>query len=173
MAEFTYRSARSGGVTAAISAVVLIETVAFHFLISARHPAIAWPLTIVSLSAVVWIVVDYRAMGRGAIRVDEHTLYLTIGRRFDVALPLASVDRAFSPSFRDLPTPGTNQGRDYVNVTKPAKPNVLVVLREPRRMRIAMGIHRVVQRVAIHVDDPAALLRALDERRASDAARTA
>lgn len=167
MKEFTYRSARSPGVTFAICVVVIIEAVAFHFLIAARHPAIAWPLTLLSLSAVVWLLRDYQALGSGAIQLDAQTLSLTVGRRFNVALPIASLDRAFAPTFRDLPTPGTNQGRDYLNLTKPAAPNALIILREPRRVRIAIGVHRMVQRVSLHVDDPTGFLRELDQLRSA------
>src|SRR6476646_4813732 len=111
MREFTYRSARAPTVTVTIGAVVLIETVAIHFLIAARHPLLAWPLTLLSLAAVLWIVRDYRALGVGRITLDEQTLDLRIGRRFDVRLPLAAIDRILAPTFRDLPAPGTNQGR--------------------------------------------------------------
>ena len=166
---FTYRSARSGSLTVAISIVVLIETVALHFVIASRHPVLAWCLTVVSLSAVLWIARDYRALGNGAVRFDDRTLYLRIGRRLDLELPLAAIERAFAPTFRDLPTPGTNQGRDYLNLTKPAAPNVLLGLCEPRRVRLTAGLRRTVTRLALRVDDPDGFLRALDEARAQPA----
>lgn len=173
MREFTYRSARSPSVTIAISVVVLIETVALHFLIAARHSLIAWPLTGLSLSAVLWIVRDYRALGTGSITLDEERLVLRIGRRFDVALPLAAIERVLRPTFRDLPMPGTNQGHDYLNLTKPAPPNVLIVLDEPRRVRLTAGINRSIKRLGLHVDDAAGLLRAVAEARAAQPAQTA
>jgi hypothetical protein len=162
---FSYRSARSGSVTIAISVVVLIESVALHFLIAARHPLIAWPLTLLSLAAVLWIVRDYRALGVGSITIDEQILDLRIGRRFDIAVPLSAIERAITPTFRDLPTPGTNQGRDYLNLTKPAAPNVLILLDQPRRVRLTAGMHRSVKRLGFRVDDPAELLRALEKAR--------
>jgi len=170
---FTYRSARSGSLTVAISIVVLIETVALHFVIASRHPVLAWCLTVVSLSAVLWIARDYRALGNGAVRFDDRTLYLRIGRRLDLELPLAAIERAFAPTFRDLPTPGTTQGADYLNPTKPAKPNVLLFLGEPRRVRLTMGISKTARRVAFHLDDPGAFLEALDAQRRSAPARLA
>jgi hypothetical protein len=113
-----------------------------------------------------WFVSDYRAFGTRSIQLDEHTLHLRIGRRFDITLPVASVARAFAPSFRDLPAPGTNQGREYINVTKPAAPNVLIELDAPRRVRLRIGIHRDVRRLSLHVDDAPAFIRALQGPRA-------
>jgi hypothetical protein len=163
--RFTYRSARSTAITTAISAVVVIESVAVHFAVAARHPALAWTLTLASVAAILWLIRDYSALGTGAVAITGDQVHLMIGRRFDITIPLATVARVVKPTFRDLPTPGTNQGRDYLNLTKPAAPNVLIVLDEPRRVRLTAGIHRDVQRLALKLDDPAAFLVALDDRR--------
>lgn len=170
---FSYRTARSGAITVAIAAVIAIESVALHFAIAARHPALAWTLSLTSLLAAVWIIRDYVALGAGAIRLDDDTLHLTIGRRFDIPIPLAAIESIVKPTFRDLPAPGTNQGRDYLNLTKPAAPNVLIRLTGIRRVRIAAGISRDVRRIALKVDDPAAFLAALEGRRAAAGARSA
>ena len=106
-------------------------------------------------------------MGRGAVMLDGAVLRLTVGRRLDVTVPVASIARAFAPTFRDLPTPGTNQGRDYLNPTKPAAPNVLVELRESRPVRLMGGVRREVRRIALHLDDPAGFLAALAETKAA------
>ena len=155
----------------AIGAVVVIESVAVHFAVAARHPRVAWVLTLTSVAALVWLVRDYLALGSGFIRLEHEALYLRIGRRFDIRLPLARIARSLKPTFRDLPTPGTNEGRDYLNLTKPAAPNVLIVLDLPQRIRLTAGIHREVRRVALKLDDPEAFLRMIDAQRAALAAR--
>ena len=165
--EFSYRTARSTAITTAIIAVVLIESVAVHFAVAARHPMVAWVLTLSSIAAVVWLARDYLALGTGAVRLTADRANLTIGRRFDVALPLDAIARVIAPTFRDLPTPGTTQGRDFLNLTKPAAPNVLIVLEEPRRLRITMGITREVKRIALKLDDSAAFISAIEARRAA------
>lgn len=164
---FTYRSARSAAVLSAIGAVVVIESIAVHFAVAARHPRVAWALTLSGVAALAWLVRDYLALGSGFIRLASDAVRLRVGRRFDITLPLASVVRALRPTFRDLPTPGTNDGRDYVNLTKPAAPNVLIVLDAPRRVRLTAGLHREVRRVALHLDDPDAFLRAVEAYRAA------
>jgi hypothetical protein len=157
----------------AIGAAVVIESIAVHFAVAARHPRVAWALTLSSVVALVWLVRDYLALGAGFIRLESDALHLRVGKRFDITLPLASVVRALRPTFRDLPTPGTNEGRDYVNLTKPAVPNVLIVLDAPRRVRLTAGLHREVCRVALRLDDPDAFLRALEEHRTALASRSA
>ena len=134
---------------------------------------LAWVLTLSSLVAVLWLVRDYRALGTGVVRLGDDTVELTIGRRFSIDLPLATIDRATTPTFRDLPAPGTTQGRDFLNLTKPAAPNVLLVLRETRRVRLTVGMHRDARRIAFRLDDASRFLAALEERRAAIAARSA
>jgi len=163
--EFSYRSSRSGAITAAIVAVVVIESVAVHFAIASRNRPLAWALTLTSILAVAWLVRDYLALGRGVVRLGNNMVRLTIGRRFDIQLTLADIERALKPSFRDLPTPGTNQGRDYLNLTRPSSPNVLIVLTSPRKVRLTAGIYREVKRVGLKLDDGPAFLAALQERR--------
>jgi hypothetical protein len=150
---------------AAIVAAIGIETLALHFAIAARHPTVAWVLTLGSLFAVAWLVRDYIAMGTGAVVLSNGAVELEIGARFDISIPLRAIAGAFQPTFRDLPTPGSNQRRDYLNLTKPASPNVLIVLDAPRRVLLAPGLHRDVTRIAFRLDEGAAFLAALRERR--------
>lgn len=169
--EFTYRRSRSGAITSAIIAVIVIESVAVHFAVAARRPMLAWALSLSSVAAVVWLVRDYLALGAGAIQLSDDTLRLRIGRRFDISVPLVAIVRTIRPTFRDLPAPGTNQGRDYLNLTRPAAPNVLIGFEPMIRVRLTAGLHRDVARVGLQLDDPAAFLAALDERRGTCTAR--
>jgi hypothetical protein len=162
---FSYRSSRSAAFTWGIVGVIAIESVAVHFAIAARFPRVAWVVTLASLLGALWIIRDYAALGSGAVRLADDALYLRIGRRFDFAVPLLAIGRAFAPTFRDLPTPGTNQGRDFLNLTKPSQPNVLIVLTEPQPVRLTAGLHRDVRRVAMRLDDGAGFLAALESRR--------
>ena len=170
--RFSYRTARSTAITTAIIAVVLIESVAVHFAVAIRHVTIAWMLTLSSLLAILWLVRDYTALGAGAVRLSANDVELTIGRRFDLSIPLTTIARVITPTFRDLPTPGTTQGDDFLNLTGPAAPNVLMALEEMRRVRITMWIGRDVKRIALRLDDPGAFIMAVEERRAALAAST-
>jgi hypothetical protein len=171
--EFSYRSARSGAITSALVAVIAIESAAVHFAVASRLPVLAWVLTLTSVLAVLWLVRDYLALGTGVIRLWDDMLELAIGRRFAMNIPLATIERATAPTFRDLPAPGTKHGRDFLNLTKPAAPNVLLVLREPQRVRLTAGVHRHARRITFRLDDAPCFLAALEERRAAVAAQSA
>lgn len=128
---------------------------AVHALLVGRYPAVAWFLTASSVFAIIWVARDYGALGRGAVDVERDRVRLRVGRRFDIAIPLASIARVLQPTFRDLPSPGTNEGRDFLNLTQPAQPNVLIVTGAPLRVRIGAGLHKNVVRFALHLDAPA------------------
>jgi hypothetical protein len=161
---FSYRSARSGSLVIGFGMAIVVETVALHALLVRHHPAIAWTLTALSVWAIAWLTRDYLALGQGAVRLEGDDLHLKVGRRLDLHMPLANVARALAPTFRDLPTPGTYQGRDFLNPTKPAAPNVLVVLAKPMMVRLRGGIRRAIGRIGLRLDDPEGFLAALAER---------
>ena len=160
---FTYRSARSGSLMAGIALALLVETVVLHYWLVAKHPLLAWVLTLVSLTTLAWLAADYAAMGHGAIRLDDDSLRLDIGRRFSMRLPRGYVTSAIQPAWRDLPEAGTPAAAGYLNFTKPAQPNVLLTLREPVTLRLVGGVRRPVQRIGLHVDDPQRLVAELTE----------
>jgi hypothetical protein len=161
MQQFSYRSARSGSFVVGISIVILVESLAIHFLLASRSRTAAWLLILLSVWAIIWVVRDYQALGRGAIELSEDAILLSIGRRFSVRLERANIERVLKPTHRDLPTPGTNQGRDYLNMTKPAQPNVLIVLREPVEVRLVGSLRRSFRRFSMHLDDPSGFIELL------------
>jgi hypothetical protein len=164
MREFTYRQARSGSLVAGLGGAIVVETLALHLWLAAKHhPAVAWALTAGSVSALAWLTADYRAMGSGAVRVGHGRVDLRVGRRFALDLPADAVAAAVArPSWRDLPAVGTPAARDYLNLTKPAAPNVLLMLAEPTAVRLPGGItRRDVRRLGLCLDDPTGFVAAI------------
>jgi hypothetical protein len=155
---FTMRAARSGGFVAVLGVAILIETAGFHLVLSARHPYWAWALTLTSLWALVWIVTDYRALETSAIRIDAETISGMIGRRLTFSATRAAVASVEPP--RLMASSGPPPG--YLNATKPAAPNVLIVFRAPVQARL-FGLPRPIRQLALRVDDPSALRAAFDQ----------
>ncbi len=153
MAEFTYRNARSGSLVGGIIGAIAIETVVVHLLLYNHSRITAWLLTILSVWAIIWLARDYRALGVGALSVGDQNVNLVVGHRYSLRVRRDNITRVSQPTFRDLPTPGTNEGRDYLNLLKPATPNVLLTLCEPIRVRTPGGLHRTVARLGLHLDD--------------------
>lgn len=160
--EFTYRSARSGSLLAGLGLALLVETVVLHLWLVGRHPVLAWTLTALSAATLLWLAADYRALGRGAVRVSDDALDLRVGRRFAARLPRSDVASAARAGWRDIAAAGTPAAAGYMNLMKPATPNVLITLVAPARVRLPGGIRRPVQRLGLHLDEPEAFLSALN-----------
>lgn len=86
---------------------------------------------------------------------------LLAGIGFALRVPRSRLVSAVQPEWRDIPEAGTPAASDYLNLMKPATPNVLLTLAEPSRLRIAGGIRRTVRRIGLHVDEPQRLIEAL------------
>lgn len=164
MRTFTCRNARSGALVVGVGLVVAIETVVLHLWLVARHPAVAWALTGASILTMLWLVADWRAMGDAGVVVGEHDVSVRIGRRFVAEVPRAGIAAWSSPTWRDLPSPESRSAAGFMDLTKPAPPNVLLVLEPPATVRLPGGLRRRARQVALHMDDPAGFLAALDEQ---------
>ncbi|AHG88287.1 hypothetical protein J421_0750 [Gemmatirosa kalamazoonensis] len=144
-----------------------VETVGLHLWLAPRHPVAAWVLVALTVLSVVWVAAERRAVARRPIVVDGRTLVLRAGSRLharlDLAADVASVERL---TWRTLPPPTG----DYLNTAKPGEPNVLVTLRRPTAVRLALGITRTVTRVGVAVAEPdrfVAVVRPLEAPRTS------
>ncbi len=154
---FTYRSARSGSLTLGVMLVLTIETGVFHLWLSSRFPMVAWTLTLTTVAMLCWIVADYRAMGSSEICVHPEAIELPIGKRFTTQIQRDDILSADLATWRDL----VELSNDSLNLTKPAEPNVLLHLRAPTAVKLFAGVSRRVSRIGLHVDEPAAFVRAL------------
>jgi hypothetical protein len=162
MSAFTYQSARSGSLVLGLGLAILAETLVLHLWLGRHHPILAWSLTATSVSAIGWLAADYRALGRGTVRIDGDALDLQVGRRAAVRVPLSAVATIIQPSWRDVPEVGAPESRDYRNLTKPATPNVLVTLVAPAMARLPGGVARPARRLGLRLDDPAGFIAAFD-----------
>jgi hypothetical protein len=161
MPAFTYRSARSPSFTAGISVALVVETVAIHALLVSRHPWLTWVMTASTLSVIAWLIDHYMSMGRGAVQVSPDAVSIKVGRRFSLTVSRKNVASAVRPTFRDLPQMGSVGGADYLNLTKPAPPNVLLTLETP--MTVSAGpFRRTARRLGLHLDRPDEFLQSLD-----------
>jgi hypothetical protein len=159
IAAFTYRSARSGSLTAGLSLAVAVETMVLHLWLRRRHPGLTWGLTALSGVTLAWLALEYRAMGRGTVRVETDALDVAIGRRAALRIPRTHVATAVPAAWRDVPdapSPG------YLNATAPADPNVLLTFAPPARVRLLGGlVVRSVTRLGLRIDDPAGFVAAV------------
>jgi hypothetical protein len=159
-ATFTYGRARSGALTAGLALAVAVEAVVLHLWLASRRPTLAWWLTGLSALTLLYLAFEFRAWGRGAVRVTRDRLELRVIGRMAADVPRAAVVRVAVATWRDLP-----DGADaaYLNATGPAEPNVLLTFAAPMAVRVAGGlVTRRVTRLGLCLDDPQAFARAVD-----------
>ncbi len=159
--EFSYRSARSGSLLAGLALAILVETFALHLWLVGQFPVVAWVLTVTSFGSLGWLVADYRAMGRGAVRLTRDAVVIAIGRRSTITLPRTDISHVDPAGWRDVPEPGTAAASGYLNLTAPAEPNVIVTLSLPTRVQLVAGLSREARRFGLHLDDPRSFVTAI------------
>ena len=125
-----------------------------------RFPLIAWILTASSVSLLLWLVADYAAMGHSAVQVGPDRLEARIGRRVFLTVPSSHVAAVSALDWRGVAGPRGS----YLNATKPATPNVLIVFREPVEAQI-VGMRRPIEKLALHLDQPERFVEALERLR--------
>ena len=166
MSRTTYsmRSARSGAISAGLALMLIVEGIAIHLFIASRVVWLAWTFTSMCIATLAWIALDWRDMGTSGVSVGADAIELRIGRRWTGTVPRASVVRALAPEWRHIPETGSDLAREYRNVTSPVEPNVMLVLDAPIALKGPAGIRRRARIIALHADEPAALLAALGAR---------
>ena len=158
-ATFTYRSARSGALTAGLALAIVVESVVLHLWLAPRHPRLAWVLTGLGAITLVYLALEFRAWGRGTVRVTAEWVALRVPGRAATDIPRAVIAEALAATWRDVPDA---PDAAYLNVTSPAEPNVLLTLATPVLVRVAGGLRtRRVERLGLRLDDPAAFVQAL------------
>jgi len=140
-----------------------------HLWIASRSETWAWAITALNVATLVWLWREYRAGTRSRLSVGKEHVEVVIGNRIRVRFArsnIASAEPATWRSVPDLPPP------EYLNTAKPLEPNVTLVLEEPVEARLALGMRRRYARIDIRVEEPTAVLAALDVPTASGQSRS-
>ena len=151
----------NGGLLIGIGMALAVETVALHLFITSRWgPVPAWLLTATSLYSLLWLVGDFRARALRPTYVTDEAVVIRNGMRADAVIPRARVATVERVTWRTLPA----KGPDYLDVTRPAEPNVVLHLREPAEAALLFGRRRRVSRIGLCAEHPDDALRALSPR---------
>ena len=158
--RFTMHSARSYSamVLSVVSPLVALESSILHVFLK-RYPVVEIVALLSGVSLIVWIIADYYAMKTAAITLTEAGVSGQIGRRLAFDVPHDAVRRIEAP--RPMTASGPPKG--YLNITKPAPANAVIVFAAPVPMRV-LGMSRAVTQLAVRVDDPVAFLQTAARR---------
>ena len=160
-AAFGYhRTAGWGAIVFALSLAVAAEATAVHFLVAGWSGTAAWVLTALSLYSGLWLVADWRATRNRPLRLKADRLLVRVGLRWSARIPLSAVETA-----RRAAAGEAFDGDGELSTALPGPPDVVLELDRLVTLEGPFGIDREVTRLAVAVDEPEALLAALETAR--------
>jgi len=153
---FPLQGGASAALLVGISLALVIEGVALHFWLAARHPAWAWAITAFNAATLVWLWLDYRARTLAALTLGDRDVVITVGNQLRCQLPRSAIASAEVATWRSVPDP--DMARDYVNSAKPLEPNVMLTFQEPVDARLPFGIRKRLTRLGVRIGEPERLI---------------
>ncbi|HUQ84084.1 MAG TPA: hypothetical protein VM076_23235 [Gemmatimonadaceae bacterium] len=154
-----------GGLSAPLAiglgAVLVIEGAVLHLWVAQRSVAWAWGITALNVITLVWLWREHRATRQAGLTLTDDAIAIDAGSRLRCRIPLSAVASAEPATWRSVP----DVAADFVSTAKPLEPNVVLVLREPVDVTLALGVNRRVSRIGVRVADAEALVNALSRIR--------
>ncbi|WP_375418546.1 hypothetical protein [uncultured Hymenobacter sp.] len=150
---------RSGftALLATLGGLGLIEAAAAHLVLGHWYPRGAWLLTLPSLYTLLFLVAHGWAARLRPVTVSARSLVVRTGLMWRAVIPRAQVLAVDLLS--EAPTPAADCLNAAAQLLTP--PNLLLTLAAPQVVQGPYGLRRNVSRLAIYVDEPAALQQAL------------
>ncbi|MEJ7662354.1 MAG: hypothetical protein WKG07_23690 [Hymenobacter sp.] len=138
---------------ATLAGLSVVELAAAHLAVGHWHPWAAWVLTGLSAYSLLWLLAHGQAVRRRPVLLTADKLVVRVGLVWQVAIAREQVVRVEKLTGAPRPAPGLlNTARLLLT-----PPNLLLTLAAPQLVRGPYGLHRTVRRLAIYVDEPAAL----------------
>ncbi len=153
----THRASGFGALLAAFAGLSVVEMAAAHLVIGHWHPRAAWVLTGLSVYSLLWLLAHGQAVRRRPVLLTATTLVVRAGFVWRAAIPRAQL--LAIKRITDVPTPAPGLLNAARLLLTP--PNLVLTFAEPQPVHGLYGLRRTVRRLAIYVDEPAALMRQL------------
>lgn len=156
-------------VAIALTLVTVAEGIALHVLLAAfdiTHAGLHGLLAALHLWGVLWLLGDLRLMGETGHRVTADGVEVELGLRGRATIPWARIVRIEE---RELEPPDRLIGERWpahlVPVTAGEAPNVTLHTDRPCTVRGLFGSERRGSAIALYLEDPAAFVAAIADRR--------
>ena len=149
-----------GGVLAGILVAMLIEMIALHAWLWTWQSVLAWPLTVLSLYGVLWLLGDWQAVRLRPIVVEEDALTIRIGLRWTMRVPFAAI--ASVHPMADPSPPRKQPG--HVEAVLLGRPHYRITLKQPIMAQGLYGFRKKVTTIGFTVDMPDAFETVLQDR---------
>jgi hypothetical protein len=153
--EFAYTAeSGAGGLLLGVGMLILFEGIAVHFLLAAWSPRVAWIHAGLGAYSLLWLAAAYQAARLRPVVLTPDRLLVRTSLLWAAAVPRAAIVSV-------TPVDGVARERETLRAAFGTAPNLLLSLSEPVKARGLLGLERTVSRIALHVDEPARLARAL------------
>ncbi len=153
-----HRKSGLGAVLVALALASVGEILALHLLVAHWSTRWAWGATAWSVYALVWLVGDHRAMALRPVLLQGDMLHVRIGLRWRASIPLRRIHAICAG-------PDPVRHRDCAVASPIGAPTLYLHLDGPAELEGILGLRRRGACLGLRVDDPAALQRAILERR--------
>ena len=154
-----------GPILAALLMAAAVEAIAVHLFVRHWSVVAAWILTGFTAYAVVWLIGDFRALGRRTILLTEDELVVCLGLRWTVRVPLSQILSVRVPSVRESSGPSVSASRpDHLRAVILGAERQIVELASELVAVGFYGIRRRVRSIGLSVDDPKRFLAAIESR---------
>lgn len=146
---------RNAAITATLSSLVAVETMAVHLLVAIWSPLAAWILTVLSIYSLVWLVGEHRALRLRPTFISGDRIVLRVGLRGVVELTPTEIASFGACTWRDLEGVAASE---ILNLSTAGEPNVIVRFRAPTRVRRWFGLNKETRGIALQCADAARLI---------------
>jgi hypothetical protein len=159
--SFSYhRNSGYGALIVTLMIISAVEIVGMHLAVRLWSDTAAWLLSALGVYAVVWMAGDYQAVRLRPVVAADDALRVRVGLRWSVSIAYTQIEQV-RPRGKELlskRTPG------YLHAALLTDPQMVLVLREPVRVRGPYGIEKEVRRVGLAVDEADCLRAVLAQR---------
>jgi hypothetical protein len=145
-----------GPILVAILFALVAEGIALHLFVRHWSAVAAWILTMLTAYATVWLIGDFRALGRRTIALTPDELTVRLGLRWTVRVPRDRIR-----AVRAVTGAGERRGKDHLRAVILGAERQVVELDAPLEATGFYGIRRTVRSIGLSVDDPGRFLETL------------
>ncbi|MGH7566885.1 MAG: hypothetical protein ACREK2_08655 [Gemmatimonadota bacterium] len=151
-----------GPILVALLFAAAAEAIAVHMLVRHWSAVAAWILTALTAYAVVWLIGDFRALGRRSILLTDDELVVRLGLRWSLRVPLARIRAVRGTAGR--PGPDHPSGPGHLRAVILGAERQVVELDSELVATGFYGIRRRVRSIGLSVDEPERFLAAVGLR---------
>ena len=140
--------------------LILIETVALHFIAALWSPTIAWVLTILSLYTCIQLLGLLKAMQQRPITIENETISLRCGLIGDGEILFDKIE-----SVRLVQEVPEEKGVYHLSLLKSMEPyNMEIKLKEPISLAGMYGMRKECHTLLLNIDEKLAFKNLIEER---------